>query len=79
MPFPERGFCEVGAAIVEGDRPSRPDHRDLTDDLWTLTQKCWRDLAEDRPGVVDAVEVIKETSVYPLSMRQTHYLPSLKY
>ena len=69
MPFPERGFCEVGAAIVEGDRPSRPDHPDLTEKLWELTQECWEPLAKDRPGVVKAVEVIKETSVYHLSLR----------
>lgn len=78
VPFPESSFSAVGAAIVKGERPSRPDHPDLTEHLWTLTQNCWNDSAKDRPDVGDAVKVIEQTSVYPSPMRQTSYLYSFE-
>ena len=67
VPFPEIGFSAVAAAIMNGDRPSRPDHPDLAEHLWILTKRCWMDSAEYRPDVGDAVKVIKQRSAYNLS------------
>lgn len=58
---------------MNGERPFRPAHASLTDPLWKLTQKCWKDVVKDRPEIEGVIRELKEMSVRPLSLRSTTY------
>jgi len=53
----------VGLAIIRGDRPSRPTHRKFTDELWELTQCCWRQEPHLRPRMSAVTERLRGLSV----------------
>ena len=40
------------SAIVGGERPSRPTHPALTDELWMLAQRCWDQDTRRRPNAL---------------------------
>lgn len=63
VPFPNLSSHAVPAAIMNGTRPNRPTHPNLTNSLWKLTQKCWKDTPEDRPEIAGAIKELKEMSV----------------
>ena len=44
-------------------RPRRPSHSDFTESLWSLTQRCWSQEAQDRPNIREVIEVLKQVSV----------------
>ena len=45
-------------SIINGERPSRPPHTGLTDELWELTQHCWDGDQRKRPHMWEVLEVL---------------------
>ena len=45
-------------AIMGGKRPSRPTHPALTNELWTLIQRCWDQDPHSRPEVSEVLKVL---------------------
>jgi len=37
--------------IIEGERPPRPVDPTLTDNVWTLVERCWDQEPQSRPGM----------------------------
>ena len=52
-PFSDEPPRAAVSAIASGERPSRPIHPDMADDLWELTQKCWNQEASLRPNALE--------------------------
>ena len=52
MPFGDKPPRAAMSAIVVGERPSRPTHPALTDELWMLTQRCWDQDVRRRPNAL---------------------------
>ena len=50
--------------VLSGGRTKRPDHPDFTESLWELTQRCWGQNAQDRPNILEVIEVLKELSAF---------------
>ena len=53
VPFDDKSPDAVISAIVSGDRPSRPTHSGLTDELWKVIQRCWDQEAQKRPNALE--------------------------
>jgi len=45
----------VAGAIMGGERPPRPTHSTLTDELWELMQRCWAQDPRLRPEMSQVV------------------------
>ena len=41
--------------ILSGERPKRPEHPSITDDLWNLNQRCWAQEPLLRPEISEVV------------------------
>ena len=68
MPFPKSIDFVALTKIIQGERPTRPDRPDFTEDLWTLTQECWKQDPQDRPPidrVIERLEAIESPSQVP--------------
>jgi len=51
--------------VLSGKRPSRPPNREilgLSDDVWTLAEKCWDRDPSIRPHVADILSLFEATS-----------------
>ena len=48
-PFGDKPPHAALSAIVDGERPPRPTHLSLTDNLWGLVQRCWDQEVHRRP------------------------------
>jgi hypothetical protein len=48
-PFSDKSAHEALLVTIRGERPPRPIHPDLTEDLWTFIQRCWDQNAHLRP------------------------------
>ena len=48
-------------AIMRGERPPRPTHPALTDELWVLTQRCWNQDPHLRPEISKVLKVLNGT------------------
>jgi len=40
---------------MEGERPPRPTHQNLTDDLWLMVRRCWDQEPRLRPEMSQVV------------------------
>ena len=58
VPFPNYLTMSAMLAITKGERPPRPTHPTLTDDLWALMQRCWIHVPHLRPEVSEVLEVL---------------------
>ena len=56
VPFIGRTIPAAVAAIMIGDRPSRPTYPILTDELWALIQRCWHPDLHLRPEVSEVLD-----------------------
>jgi len=56
-----------------GKRPQRPTHPDLTNSLWDLTQRCWKEGPQDRPEMGEVIGELKRLSVSLSSIRRTFH------
>ena len=48
-------------AIMRGERPQRPIHSALTNELWALTQRCWNQDPHLRPEIPKVLKVLNGT------------------
>lgn len=46
-----------------GERPERPTHTGLTDNLWALMKQCWRKDRSERPKISDVLGILRDWSV----------------
>ena len=65
-PFDLHLSITVALAILQGERPSRPPHRDLTDNLWEVMQHCWNQEPSERPDMSEVLRVLR-SPLAPLS------------
>ena len=64
IPFNNSLPAAAMLAIMGGERPPRPTHPTLTDQLWRLIQRCWDQKPHLRPEVSGTLQVIF-TSLVP--------------
>ena len=62
VPFSGTGAPAVMRHIMAGRRPGRPDHPGFTEQLWTLTQRCWDEEAQGRPEIQEVAKALGEPS-----------------
>ena len=53
--------------IMEGERPDRPQERDLTNPVWDMTVRCWQEDPVLRPRVERVVVTLREWQVFSLA------------
>lgn len=41
--------------VMEGIRPSRPEGNVISDEVWTVMQKCWSHNFTERPTIINIV------------------------
>lgn len=65
---PFRGTHQLGAiySLATGDRPPRPDHPELSDDIWNLIRRCWNDNPSNRPPIETVLATLQEQVSKPL-------------
>ena len=63
IPFSGSNSTAAMSAICRGERPSRPTHPALTENLWTLMQRCWDHDPYSRPEVSEVLQVLLTPSV----------------
>ena len=73
VPFSNETTFAAAFAIMAGRRPPQPVHPALTDDLWTLMQRCWDHDPHLRPEVSEALQALPSPSVPYLFLRS--YIP----
>jgi len=66
VPFHRVKSAEMVMLTMTGQRPGRPNHPKFTTSLWTLTQRCWVAVAQDRPKMEEVIKVLEELSVFYL-------------
>ena len=62
VPFSDKPPRAAVLAIA-GERPPRPTHPTLTDELWVLTQRCWGQEAHLRPKAPEVLRILHGLSV----------------
>ena len=63
VPFSsEKTNWMVVQAVLTGGRPSRPEHRSCTDDLWALIQRCWDQDPGLRPEILEVSQTFSSVS-----------------
>lgn len=67
-PFPGCTPTSVVVKILLGERPGRPNHPTLTDELWVLTRQCLQENPRYRPKIMDVVCCLQRALV----IRQNH-------
>ena len=80
-PFSERLLraAESMLAITRGERPPRPTHPGLPDNLWTLIQQCWNQEARLRPHAWH-IRYSLYASAFELNVHHAHlFLPQYRY
>ncbi|KAF9644873.1 kinase-like protein [Thelephora ganbajun] len=55
-------------AIMNGQRPPRPNHPDFTGELWGLMQRCWHHDLHMRPEVAGILKVLNGTEPPPTKL-----------
>ena len=71
--YPFSGLTEIAVSlkIMGGERPARPQEAQglgLTDLIWNMTLRCWRQDPAYRPTATEVVGLLREWSVFFLSM-----------
>ena len=55
---------------MEGERPDRPQERDLTGPVWDMTELCWQEDPVLRPRMKEVVAILREQQVFhPLNVK----------
>ena len=63
VPFSAQSLVWVMLSMAQGERPPRPTHPTLTENLWTLMQRCWDHDPHSRPEVSEVLQVLLSPSV----------------
>ena len=58
VPFGKTPSVTAMLSIMSGKRPSRPTHPTLTEDLWTLVQRCWHQDPASRPQILEVSKLL---------------------
>ncbi|KAF9789491.1 kinase-like protein, partial [Thelephora terrestris] len=61
IPFHGRPSFQAMVIILRGERPPRPTHQELTNDLWKIIQRCWKRDPPLRPEVSEILNVLGVT------------------
>jgi serine/threonine protein kinase len=63
VPFHDKqNTVAVITAITTDERPPRPTHQELSDQLWELIEKCWQTDPSHRPTIREVVAFMSEDS-----------------
>jgi hypothetical protein len=63
VPFNGSSSPAAMLEIMRGERPPRPTHPVLTDQLWALMRRCWDQDPRLRPEVVEISPILLASSV----------------
>ena len=74
--YPFSGFTTsiIISMIMSGERPSRPQGAQelgLVDSVWDMTLRCWQQDPASRPTITEVVGLLRQQSVFSLSVAQT--------
>ena len=58
VPFHSSLPAAAMLAIMAGERPPRPTHQALTNELWMLIQRCWNQDYHLRPEISEVLQVL---------------------
>ena len=64
-PFSHVPNCAAPGLVLSGMRPTRPTNREilgLSEDLWTLTKRCWDLVPGTRPDAADVLVLVETAS-----------------
>ena len=59
VPFSDKSNVAGVCLMLEGHRPGRPDHPELSDRLWKLIKGCWESVATRRKTIAEVVYVLE--------------------
>ncbi|KAF9784466.1 kinase-like domain-containing protein [Thelephora terrestris] len=60
VPFHGKVDTAVVIAVINGnERPPRPAHQELSDQLWGMIEKCWQKEPSDRPTIRELVAFLE--------------------
>ena len=59
-PFPEMTKVAAAYLVLNGNRPPRPSHREVSGVMWQMIQGCWNPVASRRMAVEEAVALLEE-------------------
>jgi len=51
----------VAVRVLDGKRPPRPTHQDLTNHLWEMVQRCWSRDPQHRPDISEVILCLRTT------------------
>ena len=74
-PFSEFTAPVITSMIIDGKRPARPrgaEKLGLTDSVWDMTVRCWRQDPAHRPTMAKVVRLLREWPVFSLSSKNQH-------
>ena len=57
-PFSDSLGAAATVRITQGERPPRPTHPTLTEDLWILMQRCWNHDPKLRPNASEVLQAV---------------------
>ena len=63
VPFADCPPTTVAVRVLLGQRPDRPEHPGLTDELWGMIRRCWEEDALRRPGSSEVVSHLRRASI----------------
>lgn len=63
VPFSDRSDHIITMELVQGRRPPRPKHPDVTGRVWRLIQRCWHQDPRLRPEAEGILRELRESSV----------------
>jgi len=66
-PFGELTTPVITSKIMDGGRPARPQEAQglgLTDSVWEMTVRCWRQDPPQRPTMTEVVRLAREWPVF---------------
>lgn len=58
--YDRRTAAAVFAVITTNERPPRPAHQELSDELWEMIEKCWQKDPSQRPAIQEIVVFLEK-------------------
>jgi len=65
VPFHDIRPTTVAVGVLSGNRPGRPMHPSLTDDIWNLIEQCWDHDPQRRPDISDVTSYLRTKFALP--------------
>ena len=59
VPFPDMSRVAGVYSMLEGRRPNRPDHPELSNSLWKLIEGCWEGDPAQRKTIAEVVGILE--------------------